>query len=55
MLIIRFLLLLMLAAPAWAALDGRKQELEGVRERIAKLKQGNPNGTSPKSTAACVN
>jgi septal ring factor EnvC (AmiA/AmiB activator) len=38
-LIIRFLLLLMLAAPAWAALDGRKQELEGVRERIAKLKQ----------------
>ncbi len=52
MLIIRLLLLLCLATPAWGSVDGRRQELEALRSRIEQLKKEIEQAAEDRSEAA---
>ncbi len=52
MLSLRVLLLLLVALPAWGALDGRQQELEEVRGRIEQLKKEIEQASEDREEAA---
>lgn len=52
MLIVRFLLLICLAAPVWGSVDGRRQELEGLRQRIEQLRKEIEQAAEDRSEAA---
>lgn len=52
MLSLRLLLLCLVVAPAWGALDGKRQELQEVRSRIEQLKREIEQASEDKAEAA---